>query len=115
MLPTRSTGGTSSPRDAWERSWQNSDADVAELYLVAVILKSDVAFGRFAVVGHRLELAAGDFFVPFRRSELILEKLLSVEPVLDVIAVDDQSRGIPLACRMHDAARRGIESEVGPS
>src|SRR5512144_1246787 len=96
MLPTRNTGGTSSPTAAHVRSWEDSDSDVAELDFVAVVLKADIAFACFTVVRHRRELALRDAVFPFGAAELVLEELVSVEPVLDVISIHYNARGIPL-------------------
>src|SRR5688572_29481116 len=113
MRPRRSTGGTSSPRASSGRSWQNPDPDAAELDLVTVILQADVPFARFAIEGHRAELAFCDAVEPFRAAELVLEKLGSVEPVFDVVPVDEQARGIPFTRRANDSSRSFVQREVG--
>src|SRR5439155_23723862 len=82
-------------------SWQHSNFDVAEGDHVAVILESDVSLRVFPKPGIGLELAARDFRIPIRAPQLVFQQLEAVQPVLDVVAGDDEPRRIPFAPRMH--------------
>src|SRR5258705_7832766 len=86
-------------------SWQHSNFDVAEGDHVAVILESDVSLRVFAEPGIGLELAARDFRIPIRAPQLVFQQLEAVQPVLDVVAGDDEPRRIPFAPGMHVPGR----------
>src|SRR5947207_3756490 len=80
-----------------------------------VALYRDVASRGFAVIRIGGELAGLHFFQPVRASDFVLEQLLTIEPVLDGVAVGhDQSR-VPLVGGLHDTGRRRIERVVGAS
>src|SRR5712691_13227238 len=63
----------------------------------------------FPEAGMRLELAARDFGIPIRAAQLVLEQLEAVQPVLDVVAVDDEPRRVPFAAGVDVAGRGRIE------
>src|SRR5262249_27031190 len=86
------------------------DPDSAERDPAAVILEGDVTLRDPPVVRPLLELARVDALLPVRAAELVLHDLDSVQPVLDVVAVDHDPRGIPLADRAGDVLDRGIET-----
>src|SRR5436190_7797744 len=86
-------------------SWQHSNFDVTEGDHVAVILESDVSLRVFPEPGMGFELAARDFRIPIRAPQLVLQQLEAVQPVLDVVAVDDEPRRIPFAPAMHVTGR----------
>src|ERR1044071_5057458 len=77
-------------------SWQHPDFDVAEGDHVPVVLQPDVALRVFPEARMRRELARRDLGIPVGTAEFILEELHAVEPVLDVVAVHDEARGVPL-------------------
>ena len=60
---------------------ENANLDVAERNLRAVILKHDVAFGRFAKSLQVFELALGDPRVPVFGADWVIGDLLTVEPM----------------------------------
>ena len=80
--------------------------DVAERHLVAVILQQDVAAGRVAEALDVLVFALGDQRLHFRAPDLELHHLLAVQPVLDVVPPDDESRLVPFADRLRRVRRR---------
>src|ERR1700712_2189429 len=50
---------------------------------------------------------------PVRALQFVVHDLLPVEPVLDVRALDHETRLVPLTERPYDARRRGIEGVSG--
>ncbi len=78
---------------------ETPNLDVAEPDLVAVILQQDVAVLALAETIDALELALLDCRIERRTVELVLQHLLSVQPVLDRLAAHDDSRRVPFAGR----------------
>src|SRR5882672_584353 len=88
----------SSARHGCRRLPQFTDANVAKRERALVIaLHRDVSALRAAIVGPFVELARLDLGFPVGTSELVLEQLDAVQPVLDVSAVGDDARRVPLA------------------
>lgn len=75
---------------------QLADLDVLEADGVAVVLQEDVALGLVAEVGPVAVFAVGHEGVPLLRVALIFEELDVVEPVLDMVAADDDHGGVEL-------------------
>src|SRR5205823_3361517 len=50
---------------------------------------------------------------PIGAAELVLDDLGAVEPVLDVIAVDDEARGVPFTGPLHDPRGGRVHRVVG--
>src|SRR2546427_9035491 len=73
-----------------------------------MVLETDVAGGVTPVMRVTGELARLDFRRPVGTPELVLDHLHAVEPVLDVFPLHHEAHLVPLACRLHDAGRRGI-------
>ena len=86
---------------------QHLDLDIPILYLVAMILQGDVAFGGFAELRPAFELAASHFLVPFVAALLIFDDLFTIEPMLDMAILDDDLSMVPFACRLTNFFRRG--------
>ena len=78
-----------------------------------IALERDVSFLRASVVGVVRELARLDLRLPVGTPERVLEQLEVVQPVLDVRAVDDDSRLVPLADRLQVSGRGGIQRVRG--
>src|SRR5579859_1782658 len=79
------------------RSAQRSNLDVAEVYLVAVILQYDVTRAPIGEMRDPPVLALREQRIHARRSKIEIDDLAAVEPVLAVIAAKDQPRGVPLS------------------
>src|SRR5689334_6025580 len=82
-----------------------TDLEVAVADGVAVVLQQDQAVLRLAEALDVLELALGDRLAERRAVERVAEDLGAVQPVLDVVAADDDAAGVPLA--------RGLQGAVG--
>src|SRR5262245_18215378 len=59
------------------------------------------------------ELACRDLRLPVGARELVLDDLLSIEPVFDALAVDDDARLVPLAVPPDDSRGRCVQAVVG--
>src|SRR5258708_38733062 len=68
-----------------------------------VALNADEASFCQAVVGIFRELARRDLGLPVGTAKVVFDHLLAVQPMLDVIAVDDDARLVPLAEGLDDA------------
>src|SRR5262249_52742948 len=95
---------------------ERANLDIAEPNGGAVILKQDVAFADFAESLRGFELALGDVLLQVLAAALELDHLDAIQPVLDMIAFDDDSclvefaDGIELlgfACRDQVVKRSG--------
>src|SRR2546429_114256 len=71
------------------------------------------AFGNALNARIRRNLARFHLRPPIGTAELVLEQLAPVEPMLDVVAVDDEPRRIPFAARVHHAGRRRVQTVRG--
>ena len=71
-----------------------------------VALNADVPFLRLREVRIDLELARLVLRLPLGAADLELGRLHAVEPVLDVVALRDNPRLVPLADRLHRVGRR---------
>src|SRR5450756_945510 len=101
---TPQSGGTSLPRVASSRSRKLPDPNIPDGQgSVMITLNRDVALRGGPVFRIRHELARLDFRLPIRASELVLEELLPVQPVLDGVALDDDQRRVPLIGGLHDS------------
>src|SRR5258708_36171744 len=101
------------------------DADVAEVDLVAVILKDDVTASARGEPGNRCVLARGERLRHLGRAELVVDDFFAVEPVLTMIAVEHDDGVVPLADRREAflvvggtelgerAGRMGCELSIG--
>src|SRR5436190_3625348 len=88
---------------------QRQDLDVLVLDLVAVVLQVDLALGLLRVGRHLRPLALGDLGVPVLAPDLRLANLLAVEPMLEMVALGNDLRMVPLAGRLHDLLGRRID------
>src|SRR6266536_1794139 len=107
--PDRPLGRRGEPAPSAGRA-QDLEAAVADL--VAVILQEDVALDPGAEAGDVLELAPGDGRLQLRAAEIVLEDLPRVQPVLDVVALDQDARLVPLAHRAQGLVPGGREDVV---
>ena len=94
------------------RLLQRLDSNVAEPHLVAVVLQEDMTFELGAPTGFILELALRLRCHERRASQLVLDHLDAVQPVLDVQAVDDDPAAVDLARRFQRLARRSRDRVV---
>src|ERR1700733_2273738 len=78
-----------------------------------IALQPDEPAGCEPVVGVRGELARGDARLPVRALELVLDDLAAIQPVLDMVALHEQARFVPMIERVHDTGGRRIQREVG--
>src|ERR1700722_18685243 len=62
-----------------------------------IALNADVAFLGQSVVGVLRELARRDLGLPVGTAQVVFDDFLAVQPMFDVIAVDDDARLVPLA------------------
>ena len=60
--------------------------------------------------GHALNLVDCDLRFPVGAPELVLDHLDAVQPVLDVRALGDDARGVPVADRLQVSCRRRVEA-----
>src|SRR3954465_13686945 len=91
-----------------ERLLQLSNADVAKRKrAVMVPLERDVPLLGAAVIRPVLELAGLHLGFPVRTPQLVFDGLDSIEPVLDVRALREDARLIPLADPLWLGALRG--------
>src|SRR4029453_8328859 len=81
------------------RRGQFLDPDIAIGDLVAVVLQQDVALQLRPPAGLVLELALGFRRHQRRAAQLVFDQLHAVEPVLDVIAVDENPAGVDFSGR----------------
>src|SRR3954451_18223362 len=88
-----------------------TELDVPERHLVAVILQQDVAARRLAEALDVLVFALRDQSLHLRAADFELHHFLPVEPVLDVVAADDQADLVPFADRVR-GVRRGCDQIV---
>ena len=79
-----------------------------------MILQPDVASGRLSVFRPRLELAVGDPLQPVVAVEFVFHGTGAVQPMLHVVAVYENARGVPLTDGPRQAAGNRMEPEVGP-
>src|SRR4051812_26439123 len=87
--------GGGARRGGW-RSWQLPDLHVAEREQAGMIaLHADVAARSTTVVRPRTKLAGFYLRLPVRALELVVHHLLPVEPMLHMVAVDDDAGGVP--------------------
>src|SRR6185295_8822790 len=90
---------------------QRPDADVAKPEHAGVIaLQPDVAAPGASELRPRVELRRLDLGFPVAAPQLVLDHFDVVEPVLDVRAVDDDARLVPLADRLQMPRRRRIQA-----
>src|SRR5262249_652860 len=92
------------------RPLEHLDLDATEGHLVAVVLEVDLALLEGAELFPLPELAPGDAAVPVFAAQLVADDLLAVEPVLDVVAVDDDPRLVPLADGPGRVLARGVQA-----
>src|SRR2546430_12703346 len=78
-----------------------------------MVLEADVALGVAPVARMRGELARLDPRLPVGARELVLHHLHAVQPVLDVVPLDQEADLIPLTGGFHDQGGRRVEAEVG--
>src|SRR5438093_12921011 len=87
-----------------------ANAHVADReHAIVVPLNANVAAPRPPVVPIRGKLARLDLRFPIGTPQLVLEQLLSVEPMLDVRASRHDPGRVPFARRLHDSRGRGIQ------
>src|ERR1700733_7099902 len=79
-----------------------------------IALNADVAFLGQSVVGVLRELARRDLGLPVGTAEVIFDDFLAVQPMLDMIAIDDDARLVPLAKRLDHACGRTIQAVRRP-
>src|SRR5258708_17640551 len=77
-----------------------------------IALNADESSFCQAIVGILRELARRDLGLPVGTAEVVFDDFLAVQPMLDVIAVDDDPRLVPLAERL-DHAGGGTVQGVG--
>ena len=63
--------------------------------------------------GNSLNLLAATRCLPILAAELVLDHFGAVDPLLDVVALHQDSQGVPLAGRPGDVTRRGVQIVVG--
>jgi len=78
-----------------------------------VTLEADVTAGCTPVTRVVVELALLDFAEPVRARDVVLEQLLTVEPMLHAIALNRYKRRVPLSGRLHCARGRRVKSVRG--
>src|SRR5215472_19218155 len=74
-----------------------------------VPLQTDMTLLRAAVLGPLRELACLHARLPIGAPELVLEKLETVQPMLDVRALGDDACPVPVADRLQVPGRRRID------
>src|ERR1700677_1623754 len=79
-----------------------------------IALNADVAFLGQSVVGVLRELARRDLGLPVGTAEVIFDDFLAVQPMLDMVAIDDDARLVPLAKRLDHACGRTIQAVRRP-
>src|ERR1700679_3563728 len=79
-----------------------------------IALNADVAFLGQSVVGLLRELARRDLGLPVGTAQVVFDDFLAVQPMLDVIAVDDDARLVPLAEWLDHAGGRPVQGVRGP-
>src|SRR5580700_10149531 len=79
-----------------------------------IALNADVAFLGQSVVGVLRELARRDLGLPVGTAEVIFDDFLAVQPMLDMIANDDDARLVPLAKRLDHPRGRTIQAVRRP-
>src|ERR1700720_791084 len=80
-----------------------------------IALQPDQARHRHAVIGVCRELARGDPFLPVRALKLVFDDFAAIEPMLDMSALYNESRLVPVIKGQHHTGRRTIERVRGPS
>src|SRR5215469_958943 len=94
---------------------QLANAHVADGERPRVIaLDADQAAGGHAVVRVGGEFAGRDLVLPVSALQLVVDDLVAVEPVLDMVAVQDDARFVPVVVRVRHAGRHTVEGEGGP-
>src|SRR5262245_55391107 len=96
---------------------QLADLQVAEADPVAVVLQQQVAALVLVEAVHTLELAVGDRLAKRVRVQLVSEDLAAVEPVLDVVALQDDARlvELPRRPRLRRRGRQHVVEGSGPA
>src|SRR3989442_4146744 len=77
-----------------------------------MVLQADVTEDVAPVARVRGDLARLDPRLPVGARELVLHHLYAVQPVLDVVPLDQEADLVPFARGLHDPGRRGIEAVV---
>src|SRR5579884_1411156 len=80
--------------------FQLTDLDVLERGRVVMLGQKNWAGDFVSEVMDVLEFAVRDGFFEFRAAEFVLDDFHAVEPVLDVVALEQHARMVPLAGRM---------------
>src|SRR5882762_7680300 len=76
---------------------QFPNLDVPEPTLVVVIGQHNVTFNLAAESGRTPELALGDAGLHSVAAQFVFQHLRPIEPVLDVVALNQHARAVPLA------------------
>jgi len=86
--------------------------DIAEGDLTGVVLEEDVAFDAGAEAGHVPELALGDGGPDRVAAQFVFQDLRSVEPVFDVVALDEDAREVDFAGRFERQRNHRLEHVI---
>ena len=87
--------------------------DVAEPHGISMILQRNVAFLGFAELFPTFELALGKFLVPIFAPHFHINNFLAVEPMFDVVLIDQDTCCVPLANRFYGFHIRGVHRVKG--
>ena len=71
-----------------------------------------MALGGLPIGWPLAELARGDQFGPLRRTNYILDDLFVVQPVFDLVFVNNDADMIPLPCRVHYTPWGGMQTVI---